>query len=165
MCARAGALMTGDSLLIQDFSSDTRSLRHSLSRAQDSSVKSDRLLRSVINDMLSSERDSGVVNSTLRTLGGSCLQNNLQASGFRNRGAITAGRELAALHAFARMSAEWAGSSVGRAPRSQRGGRGFESPLVHHSFSFSWLCASCKNTSENFSFALSRQNHSLPHLK
>src|SRR6516164_757390 len=26
----------------------------------------------------------------------------------------------------------WASSSAGRAPRSQRGGRGFESPLVHH---------------------------------
>jgi hypothetical protein len=25
----------------------------------------------------------------------------------------------------------WAASSVGRAPRSQRGGRGFESPAVH----------------------------------
>src|SRR5215469_10896008 len=25
----------------------------------------------------------------------------------------------------------WASSSAGRAPRSQRGGRGFESPLVH----------------------------------
>src|SRR5437016_11308638 len=26
---------------------------------------------------------------------------------------------------------DWASSSAGRAPRSQRGGRGFESPLVH----------------------------------
>src|SRR5690348_6320385 len=28
----------------------------------------------------------------------------------------------------------WAASSVGRAPRSQRGGREFESPAVHHLF-------------------------------
>ena len=27
---------------------------------------------------------------------------------------------------------QWAVSSAGRAPRSQRGGRGFESPTVHH---------------------------------
>src|SRR5271165_1205849 len=30
------------------------------------------------------------------------------------------------------MRIGWASSSAGRAPRSQRGGRGFESPLVHH---------------------------------
>jgi hypothetical protein len=32
------------------------------------------------------------------------------------------------------MMPKWASSSVGRAPRSQRGGRGFESPAVHQSF-------------------------------
>src|SRR5205823_6177521 len=33
----------------------------------------------------------------------------------------------------ARTSSEWAASSVGRAPRSQRGGREFEPPAVHQS--------------------------------
>ena len=28
----------------------------------------------------------------------------------------------------------WVHSSVGRAPRSQRGGRGFESPWIHHKY-------------------------------
>src|SRR6266705_1656106 len=37
----------------------------------------------------------------------------------------------------------WASSSAGRAPRSQRGGRGFESPLVHQ-FSFKHLALACK---------------------
>src|SRR6266436_8414358 len=36
---------------------------------------------------------------------------------------------LRCLLKFSRCS--WASSSAGRAPRSQRGGRGFESPLVH----------------------------------
>ena len=34
-----------------------------------------------------------------------------------------------------RDPAKWAGSSVGRTPRSQRGGRQFESAPVHHSAS------------------------------
>src|SRR6267143_6021662 len=33
----------------------------------------------------------------------------------------------------------WASSSAGRAPRSQRGGRGFESPLVHHLFKRTYI--------------------------
>ena len=32
------------------------------------------------------------------------------------------------------MPCQWATSSAGRAPRSQRGGRGFESHVVHHFF-------------------------------
>src|SRR5579872_2558027 len=39
-------------------------------------------------------------------------------------------------HGFsASIACRWAASSVGRASRSQRGGRGFESPAVHHSHS------------------------------
>ena len=33
--------------------------------------------------------------------------------------------------AIVQFASEWAASSVGRASRSQRGGRGFESPAVH----------------------------------
>src|ERR1700747_234606 len=48
----------------------------------------------------------------------------------RGNRASSVGRDQSALLNFKRCS--WASSSAGRAPRSQRGGRGFESPLVHH---------------------------------
>jgi hypothetical protein len=42
----------------------------------------------------------------------------------------------------------WAVSSAGRAPRSQRGSRGFESPTVHHIYP---VRKSGKKICENFS--------------
>src|ERR1700688_8669 len=42
-----------------------------------------------------------------------------------------AGRCVSACYYMVR-TLKWAASSVGRAPRSQRGGRGFESHAVHH---------------------------------
>ncbi len=40
-------------------------------------------------------------------------------------------RRLAVVGAFAKLKSQWACSSVGRAPRSQRGGRRFEPGHVH----------------------------------
>jgi hypothetical protein len=64
----------------------------------------------------------------------------LQEILYPNREKLSRSRRLALLDAFARMFpavraqlSRWACSSVGRAPRSQRGGQGFEPPHVHHS--------------------------------
>src|SRR5207247_1224293 len=50
----------------------------------------------------------------------------------------------------------WASSSAGRAPRSQRGGRGFESPLVHQNHQC--LCGLQRNRGKSVCL------HSLPGL-
>ena len=44
---------------------------------------------------------------------------------------VRASARLSAVHAGANIRREWAASSAGRAPRSQRGGREFEPPAVH----------------------------------